>query len=121
VRIVRAGHCPPLLRLPDGRAEILAVPGGPLLGVEAAPEYPESQLRLVPGSVLALYTDGLVETRGTDISSGVDRLRASLARLDRDGLEDLADGLLRDACRSRDRTDDIALLLTEYAAPPPAR
>lgn len=31
-------------------------------------------------------------------------------------LEDLADGLLRYACRSSpDRADDIALLLTEYA------
>lgn len=118
VRIVRAGHCPPLLRLPDGHVEILDVPGGPLLGVEAAPDYPESELRLVPGSVLALYTDGLIERRDSDIGSGIDRLRASLARRGGDRLEDLADGLLQDACESPDRADDIALLLTEYAPPP---
>ncbi|MGW0826190.1 SpoIIE family protein phosphatase [Streptomyces sp. NPDC002845] len=118
VRIVRAGHCPPLLRLPDGRTEILDVPGGPLLGVEAAADYPESELRLVPGSVLALYTDGLVERRGSDIGSGIDRLRAALAHTGRDHLEELADELLRDASRSPDRADDIALLLTEYAPPP---
>jgi hypothetical protein len=35
-----------------------------------------------------------------------------------DSLEDLADGLLRDACQSADRPDDIALLLTEYAPSP---
>ncbi|MFF8841646.1 SpoIIE family protein phosphatase [Streptomyces sp. NPDC015127] len=37
VRIVRAGHLPPLLRLPDGQAEVLDVPGGPLLGIDAEP------------------------------------------------------------------------------------
>ncbi|NWF29753.1 SpoIIE family protein phosphatase [Streptomyces sp. PKU-EA00015] len=117
VRIVRAGHCPPLLRLPDGRTEIPNVPCGPLLGVEAAPDYPESELRLVPGSVLALYTDGLVERRDSDIGSGIDRLRTSLARLGGGSLEDLADGLLEDADQSPDRADDIGLLLAEYAPP----
>jgi GAF domain-containing protein len=118
VRIVRAGHLPPLLRLPDGQAEVLDVPGGPLLGIDAAARFPESELSLVPGSVLALYTDGLIERRDSDIGSDIDRLRASLAHMGGSRLEDLADGLLRDACRSSpDRADDIALLLTEYAPP----
>lgn len=115
VRIVRAGHCPPLLRLPDGHTEILNIPGGPLIGVEAMPDYPESELHLAPGSILALYTDGLIERRGSDIGSGIRRLQASLARMGGDRLEDLADLLLQDACRSHERMDDIALLLTEYA------
>ncbi|MFD1657167.1 SpoIIE family protein phosphatase [Streptomyces caeni] len=117
-RTVRAGHCPPLLRLPDGRAEVLDVPGGPLLGVAEAADYPESELRLVPGSVLALYTDGLVETRDADIGTGMDRLRVSLAHTGEERLEDLADALLRDARLSPDRADDIALLLAEYVAAP---
>ncbi|MDN0201199.1 SpoIIE family protein phosphatase [Streptomyces sp. S.PNR 29] len=114
VRIVRAGHCPPLLRLPGGRTDILDVPAGPPLGVEAMPDYRESELRLRPGSILALYTDGLVERRDSDIGSGIDRLRSSLARLGGGRLEDLADGLLREACQSLDRADDIALLLAQY-------
>jgi serine phosphatase RsbU (regulator of sigma subunit) len=118
VRIVRAGHRPPLLRLPDGHAEILDVPGGPPPGVETMPDHPETKLHLASGSVLALYTDGLVERRGSDIGSGIERLRASPARMSGGHLEDLADGLLREACRSPDRMDDIALLLTEYAPPP---
>ncbi|MCD9875901.1 SpoIIE family protein phosphatase [Streptomyces sp. NR30] len=118
VRIVRAGHLPPLLRLPDGHTRILDVPGGPLLGIDATARFPESELRLAPGSVLALYTDGLIERRDSDIGSDVERLRGSLARLGGGGLDDLADGLLRDACHaSPDRADDIALLLTEYAPP----
>ncbi|MER8008257.1 SpoIIE family protein phosphatase [Streptomyces sp. NPDC094149] len=118
VRIVRAGHLPPLLRLPDGNTKILDVPGGPLLGIDATAHFPESELRLAPGAVLALYTDGLIERRDSDIGSDVERLRGSLARLGGGGLDDLADGLLRDACHaSPDRADDIALLLTEYAPP----
>ncbi|RPF31471.1 PAS domain-containing protein [Streptomyces sp. TLI_185] len=118
VRIVRAGHLPPLLRLPDGHTKILDVPGGPLLGIDATARFPESELRLAPGSVLALYTDGLIERRDSDIGSDVERLRGALARLGGGGLDDLADGLLRDACHaSPDRADDIALLLTEYAPP----
>ncbi|CAM5256470.1 Diguanylate cyclase OS=Streptomyces aurantiogriseus OX=66870 GN=GCM10010251_61270 PE=4 SV=1 [Streptomyces aurantiogriseus] len=118
VRIVRAGHCPPLLRLPDGQTKTLDAPGGPVLGVEAAADYPEFALRLEPGSILALYTDGLVERRGSDIASGIERLRASLARRGGGRLENLADGLLQDARESADRADDIALLLSEYAPPP---
>ncbi len=114
-RMVRAGHCPPLLRRPDGRTEVLDFPGGPLLGVEATSDYPEAELRLRPGAVLALYTDGLIERRDADIGSDIDRLRASLADTSGDSLEDLADTLLREARRSPDREDDIALLLTQYA------
>ncbi|MGR6974659.1 SpoIIE family protein phosphatase [Streptomyces cynarae] len=118
VRLVRAGHCPPLLRLPDGEVELLDVPCGPLLGVAETADYPESELHVAPASVLALYTDGLVETRHSDIGSGIDRLRASLARMGGHQLEELADAVLRDACRSSDRVDDIALLLTEFAPAP---
>lgn len=121
VYMVRAGHPPPLLHRPDGHTEILDLPGGPLLGVERTADYPESELSLLPGSVLALYTDGLIETRESDISVGMDRLRTSLAHARVGSLEELADGLLRDARQSPNRMDDIALLLTQYThAPPPA-
>ncbi|MFE9097316.1 SpoIIE family protein phosphatase [Streptomyces sp. NPDC007264] len=119
-RTVRAGHCPPLLRLPDGHAEVLDLPGGPLLGVAESADYPETEVRLLPGSILALYTDGLIESRDADIGTGMDRLRVSLAHTGEECLEDLADALLRDAHLSPDRADDIALLLTQYV-PAPAR
>ncbi|WP_033822092.1 SpoIIE family protein phosphatase [Kitasatospora sp. MBT63] len=111
---VRAGHCPPLLRLADGSTEALELAGGPLLGVDSASTYPQTRLDLPPGSVLALYTDGLVEERGTDIDLGIDQLRAALAHARAADLEELADQLLRKALRSPHRTDDIALLLTAF-------
>ncbi|MFI1302862.1 SpoIIE family protein phosphatase [Streptomyces sioyaensis] len=117
-RVVLAGHCPPLLRRPGGHTEALDLPCGPLLGVTEAANYPESDVHFLPGSILALYTDGLVERRGSDVATGIDRLRTTLAHARAASLEELADRLLREARRSPNRTDDIALLLSEYA---PAR
>lgn len=117
-QVVRAGHCPPLLHRPDGRTETLDLPGGPLLGIERTTVFPQSQLTLSSGSVLALYTDGLVESRDTDIAVGIDRLRTQLAHAGTESLDELADTLLRSASHAASRRDDIALLLTQYAPAP---
>ncbi|GHH93962.1 SpoIIE family protein phosphatase [Streptomyces capillispiralis] len=111
---VRAGHPPPLLRHPDGRTESLDLPGGVLLGVQPDAVYPVTELTLAPGSVLALYTDGLVETPGGDIETGIEAVRGCLARSRTDSVEQLADRLIRIARRTEDRPDDVALLLTAY-------
>ncbi|MGW4891556.1 SpoIIE family protein phosphatase [Kitasatospora sp. NPDC004240] len=118
--IARAGHLPPLLRHPDGRTEALYVAGGPLLGVDHRAEYPLNDLRLEAGSVLALYTDGLVEDPALEIDQGVDRLRTALAHEDVVGqdLDRLAERLLHEV--STHRIDDVALLLTAYDATPAA-
>ncbi|MGW2253907.1 SpoIIE family protein phosphatase [Kitasatospora sp. NPDC001660] len=114
VRIARAGHLPPLLRRPGGRAEALDVAGGPLLGVDDGAEYPVSELHLAAGSVLALYTDGLVEDPAVPIDQGIDRLRVVLGQGGRnEGPEALADRVLREV-GSTHRVDDVALLLTEF-------
>lgn len=60
--MARAGHPPPLLLRPDGRVRVLDLAGGPLLGIDAAATYPTTEVPFVPGSVLALYTDGLIES-----------------------------------------------------------
>ncbi|MFJ9456899.1 SpoIIE family protein phosphatase [Kitasatospora sp. NPDC101447] len=113
-RIARAGHMPPVLRHPDGRAEALYMAGGPLLGVDEGAEYPVGELRLRPGAVLALYTDGLVEDPAVAIDQGVDRLRAALARgPEGEGLEEAAERLLEEVGSTR-RVDDVALLLTAF-------
>ncbi|MGW2753273.1 PP2C family protein-serine/threonine phosphatase, partial [Streptomyces sp. NPDC001273] len=111
---VRAGHPPPLLRHPDGHTESLDLPGGVMLGVQPEAVYPVTALTLAPGSVLALYTDGLVETPGGDIGTGIEEVRLLLARSHTDSVEELADQLVRTAQRTEDRPDDVALLLTAY-------
>ncbi|MFF6910961.1 SpoIIE family protein phosphatase [Streptomyces sp. NPDC012466] len=107
---VRAGHLPPVLRYPDGRTEIAEAEGGPPLGVVTRADFPMSPLRLPPGTVIALATDGLVETPGSDIDDGMDHLAERLADAAPADLGLVADALLGDAPRS----DDVALLLLRY-------
>ncbi|MFF2575052.1 SpoIIE family protein phosphatase [Streptomyces goshikiensis] len=116
---VRAGHPQPLLRHPDGRTQVLDLPGGVVLGVDADAAYPVTELMLEPGAVLALYTDGLVEMPGTDIDDGVERLRASLAAAAPVPLTETADRLISEVGDSADRPDDTALLLAARIPDPP--
>ncbi|MEU0072811.1 SpoIIE family protein phosphatase [Streptomyces sp. NPDC006332] len=107
---VRAGHLPPVLRHPDGATEIAEAEGGPPLGVLTQADFPMSPLRLQPGTVLALTTDGLVESVEADIDEGMERLAGDLAACDTADLGLVADALLGNARRS----DDVALLLVRY-------
>ncbi|MGW7530381.1 SpoIIE family protein phosphatase [Streptomyces sp. NPDC054783] len=118
---VTAGHLAPLLRLPDGTTHNLDLDIGTVLGVDHTSTYNPTHIDLPPGSVLALYTDGLVERPGTDIGMGIDRLRVSLAHARADSLDELADRLLHHARGSTYRADDIALLLTEHSSSSMAR
>ncbi|WP_254711802.1 SpoIIE family protein phosphatase [Streptomyces sp. TRM64462] len=112
--IATAGHPPPLCRHPDGTTETLDVPPGLLLGIDSTATYPATELPLAPGTVLALYTDGLVEAPGVDIRDATDELAARLSHL-ADGaaltMDDVADALVRDARGTVPRNDDIALVL----------
>lgn len=107
---VRAGHIPPVLRHPDGTTEITDCEGGPPLGVLTRAEYPMSPLRIGPGTLLALTTDGLVESAETDVEDGLARLAGELAGADPARLGQVADTLLTGA----NRDDDVALLLVRY-------
>ncbi|WP_208615746.1 SpoIIE family protein phosphatase [Streptomyces cellostaticus] len=109
--MARAGHPPPLLRRPDGRVRVLDLAGGPLLGIDAAAVYPTTEVSLPPGSVLALYTDGLVESPGVDIEDALAGLGTLLAEAGDQPLEDLADELVRHSVAARERVDDTAVLL----------
>ncbi|CAL9602543.1 hypothetical protein SUDANB58_05468 [Streptomyces sp. enrichment culture] len=107
----RAGHPPPLLRRPDGRVRVLEVAGGPLLGIDAAAEYPTSEVGLSPGSLLLFYTDGLVESPGVDFEDALADLGRRLAEAGDLPLDELADRLVRSVADAEERIDDVAVLL----------
>ncbi|AXE90701.1 SpoIIE family protein phosphatase [Streptomyces sp. Go-475] len=110
----RAGHPPPLLRRPDGRVRVLDLAGGPLLGIDASAVYPTTEVALPPGSLLVLYTDGLVESPGTDFEEALADLGRRLTDAGDRPLDELADNLVRHRRLRTDgeeRLDDIALLL----------
>ncbi|QTE02669.1 Phosphoserine phosphatase RsbU [Streptomyces cyanogenus] len=109
--MARAGHPPPLLRRPDGRVRVLDLAGGPLLGIDAGAVYPTTEVSLTPGSVLLLYTDGLVESPGVDIEDALVGLGALLADVGNQPLESLADEVIRHGAAGLERVDDVAVLL----------
>jgi GAF domain-containing protein len=109
--LATAGHPPPVLRHPDGHADVVHLPPGLLLGIDPAADYPTIEIPLPTGSVLALYTDGLVETPGTDIEDAISALADQLVRSHHRNMDALADSLIDHVQRSVPRSDDIALLL----------
>ncbi|MEU6354106.1 SpoIIE family protein phosphatase [Streptomyces sp. NPDC047072] len=106
--LAAAGHLPPILVSPKGKAHLIDVPVGPPLGLSSLP-FESTEIALPEGSVLALFTDGLVETRDQDIDTRLEQLRGVLNR-SATSLDDLSDTIL-DALLSTERTDDVALLL----------
>jgi PAS domain S-box-containing protein len=117
--VANAGHVPPLLvgAGPPGRP--LAATGPPL-GAGGREPYTQEVARVGAGDVLALYTDGLVETREDDLDAGIARVRALLdpAPDDLDAACDVLTGSLAPASHD----DDLAVLLLRLdpAAAPPA-
>ncbi|MET7378070.1 SpoIIE family protein phosphatase [Streptomyces sp. NPDC005526] len=112
----RAGHPPPLIRRPDGRVRVLDLAVGPLLGIDASATYPTTLVDFAPGSVLALYTDGLVESPDTDIEDSLVELGQRLAEAGDAPLDELADLLVSHGAAERERIDDVALLLLRARA-----
>ncbi len=110
LRVLRwssAGHPPPLLLHPDGRAELLHTPPDLLVGLDADSPRQDHETVLEPGATVLLYTDGLVERRRASIEDGLEWLR--------DTAEDLADLPLDELCDRLlaavgDVEDDVALL-----------
>ncbi|MCX3061216.1 SpoIIE family protein phosphatase [Streptomyces beihaiensis] len=122
LRIARAGHPHPVLRLPDGTSLLKHVRGGLPLGLDLAEDdYPVSVVTLRENEILMLCTDGLIESGGHDMYSGWLRVRQALGPGGADDLDGLADRLLG-AVVAPDGTeagrlgasfteDDIALVL----------
>ena len=109
--MARAGHPPPLLRRPDGKVRVLDLAGGPLLGIDGSATYPTTEVDLAPGSVLALYTDGLIESPGVDIEDALADLGQRLAQAGDLPLDALADELVAYGGAGEERIDDVALML----------
>ncbi|MFH9060693.1 SpoIIE family protein phosphatase [Streptomyces coeruleorubidus] len=111
--IARAGHPVPALVTPDGTVEFLEVPAGPPLGLGGLP-FESTELELAEGSLLVLFTDGLVEVRGRDIDEGIAAMHEVLRRPAQD-LEAMCDALLRTLLADRP-SDDVALLVARTRA-----
>lgn len=108
-----AGHVPPAVLLPDGSTSIVRLTPGPLLGIGGVP-FESTELELPEGSLLAFYTDGLIEARDHDVSGGFERLRAALAS-PVPSLDVTCEAILKQMIPDS-RDDDVALLLARTRA-----
>jgi len=116
-----AGHLPPALVEPGEGALLMEVPPGMPLGVGGEP-FEEIEVELPDGALLALYTDGLVESRDHALDEGLQDLRTALSThegADRpdSSLEDICDHVLS-SLDTHHGEDDIALLMARVQGLP---
>ncbi len=104
-----AGHLPPALRLPDGQVHFLRDAQSVLVGALPGADRGEATVDLPTGSVLVLYTDGLVEDRDRDLDVGLQLLATALAGAP-GGAQEICDHLTT-SLSTDTRTDDVALLV----------
>jgi serine phosphatase RsbU (regulator of sigma subunit)/anti-sigma regulatory factor (Ser/Thr protein kinase) len=117
-RFTAAGHPPPLIAYPDGGAELLEGGRGLPLGAGADSRYRHDTVEMPVGSVLLLYTDGLVERRDRPIDDGLELLHAAVVEGPRDP-EQLIEHILERLVGSGERGDDIAVLAVGLQAVAP--
>jgi PAS domain S-box-containing protein len=111
--LARAGHPAPAIASPGEPVYFPDLPAGPPLGLGGLP-FESLELQLPEGTLLALYTDGLVESRHHDIDAGLHRLRTTLADPTAP-LRDLRERMIEDLLPGRPE-DDVAFLLARTRA-----
>jgi sigma-B regulation protein RsbU (phosphoserine phosphatase) len=116
-----AGHDRPLLRRADGTTSVLAVEGGPALGLELNKEFPLWKGCLAPGDTIVLCTDGVTEAFDADgMAFGVERLLRVVADTPVDSMDTLPDRLAEAVERfsvGGGPRDDLAVLAVQYRSP----
>ncbi|WP_083958491.1 SpoIIE family protein phosphatase [Herbidospora mongoliensis] len=107
-----AGHPPPAIVSPRGDVTFPPLPPGTPIGVGLG-TFRSHDLHLSPGTLLALYTDGLIETRQADLDAGMARLGAALTRAAPRSatLECLCTTVIDSMVGDAPAEDDIALLM----------
>ncbi|MFF8935665.1 SpoIIE family protein phosphatase [Streptomyces paradoxus] len=111
--LASAGHPLPLVISPDGTRTPVPAHPGPPLGIGGLP-FEATELELPEGSLLTLYTDGLLKSRERDVDERITDLQRALSH-STTPLEVLCDTVM-DTMLPRRRTDDAALLLARTHA-----
>lgn len=110
-----AGHPPPLLVGGDGSVAWLDGDScDTLVGVAPELARTDHQAEVPAGSTVLLFTDGLVERRGEDLTAGLARLAHSVQRHHDLPVEDFLDAVLADMVH-RQLDDDVAMLAIRFA------
>ena len=108
-----AGHLPPVLAVPGEEARFASVHVGPPIGFDLGTAGRRSvSLDVPPGTLIVLYTDGLVERRGQDLDAGMERLREAVSPM---GPEAACVRVMATMVGDQPATDDIALVAIRHS------
>lgn len=112
LRLVNAGHCPPLVMRVDGTIESIDS-SGPVVGMLSEARWTSRTTRLETGETLVLYSDGLIEARSSAGEEfGIDRLEAVLHAQPRASARQTAEAVLAAVERHfSSREDDLTLVV----------
>lgn len=114
IRWANAGHPPPLVQNGSGEVWYLDADHGPMLGIDLSPSIPEHRRTLTPDSSVALYTDGLIERRTSDLDAGMARLAGAFQRCAAGKVGERTDDVLHEMLGGTDHDDDVCLLLCRW-------
>jgi phosphoserine phosphatase RsbU/P len=106
--ISSAGHLPPVVASPGQPAQIAAIPPDLMIGVSTDVPRRSVTIPMPPGTLLCLYTDGLVERRGEVLDDSLDRLRQAVTAGPPDAC---CNSVMRAMVGNEPARDDIALLI----------
>lgn len=112
-RYANAGHLPPILTS-GRRTRFLDEDSGTMLGALPVEEFPTGHCRLASGERLVLFTDGLVEDRIRDLTTGLDNLAAALADNPDDDAAATCELVVTALLGTRKRADDVCVLTTRF-------
>jgi PAS domain S-box-containing protein len=116
LRLANAGHLPPAVRRPDGSVQLVDTSTSLLVGAALGTVREEVELDVLPGSVVVLYTDGLVEHRGRPIDQGLAALAEALRTAPDTDADAVCEHLLSELAYG-DLDDDVALLVVRVLGP----
>jgi phosphoserine phosphatase RsbU/P len=108
-----AGHLPPALAAPGAPVAMLELPMGLPLGVDLTRSRSSHEITLDQGTVLCLFTDGLIDHRTSDLDTGFAAIRATLAASD--SAEATCIEMMNVMVGAREPEDDVTLLVLRRA------
>jgi anti-anti-sigma factor len=117
VRYAAAGHPPPLLVAPNGRARYLEGARGVPLDRALGHVYEDAVAAVPEGTTLVLYSDGAIERRGEALDIGLARLAEAAAESSRLAPEGLCARIIEALLTGTRRHDDVALVAARVHAP----
>ena len=114
LRLSSAGHPPAILAAPHRAATIVQIRPDLPVGVANGHPRHSSEVSFPPGSVLCLYSDGLVERRDVVIDDNIDKLRATVTA---QPPESVCVEVMRRMIGTTTPEDDVAVLVARRHGP----